>query len=97
LTTLGKRLNSTVEAYNAFNSSLDSQLVTQARRFSALQGLDQSLTAAPPLEVLAVPAQREDVHAADDLEVLVDRAAQDAARAGVETGTDADERRSTGS
>lgn len=82
LATLGKRLNSTVEAYNAFNTSLDSQLVTQARRFSALQGLEPGLSAPPPLEVLAVPAQKEDVHAAGELEALVDRAAQDATRAG---------------
>ena len=97
LATLGKRLNSTVEAYNAFNTSLDSQLVTQARRFSALQGLEPGLSAPPPLEVLAVPAQKEDVHAAGELETLVDRAAQDATRAGIESGTDVDERRSTGS
>src|SRR5690625_700825 len=80
LTTLGKRLNSTVEAYNAFNASLDSQLVTQARRFSALQGLEPNLAAPPPLEVLAVPAQKEDVHGVE-LTTLVDRAAQDADRA----------------
>ncbi|WP_157612396.1 DNA recombination protein RmuC [Ruania albidiflava] len=80
LTTLGKRLNSTVEAYNAFNASLDSQLVTQARRFSALQGLEPNLAAPPPLEVLAVSAQKEDVHGVE-LATLVDRAAQDADRA----------------
>jgi DNA recombination protein RmuC len=63
LTTLGKRLNSTVEAYNAFNASLDRNVVTQARRFSALQGLEPSLDRTPPLEVLAVPAQKADLHA----------------------------------
>ncbi|MET4098853.1 DNA recombination protein RmuC [Agrococcus sp. UYP10] len=63
LTTLGKRLNSTVEAYNAFNASLDRNVVTQARRFSSLQGLDPSLDRTPPLEVLAVPAQKPDLHA----------------------------------
>lgn len=63
LTTLGKRLNSAVEAYNAFNSSLDRNVVTQARRFSSLQGLEPSLERTPPLEVLAVPAQKADVHA----------------------------------
>ncbi|WP_192575804.1 DNA recombination protein RmuC [Agrococcus sediminis] len=65
LATLGKRLNSTVEAYNAFNSSLDRNVVTQARRFSALQGLEPAIEHAPPLEVLAVPAQKPDLHAAD--------------------------------
>ena len=97
LTTLGKRLNSTVEAYNAFNASLDSQLVTQARRFSALQGLEPGLSAPPPLEVLAVPAQKEDVYAAGDLEALVDRAARDAARAGAHTGRDEGDHRVAGS
>ena len=63
LTTLGKRLNSAVEAYNAFNASLDRNVVTQARRFSSLQGLDPSLDRTPPLEVLAVPAQKPDLHA----------------------------------
>ncbi len=63
LATLGKRLNSTVEAYNAFNASLDRNVVTQARRFSSLQGLDPSLDRTPPLEVLAVPAQKPDLHA----------------------------------
>src|SRR5690625_255845 len=54
LNTLSKRLNGTVEAFNKFNSSLDSQLVTQARRFSQLQGFEGHLEAPPPLEVLAV-------------------------------------------
>lgn len=65
LTKLGSSLNRTVEAYNAFNASLDRNVVTQARRFSSLQGLEPSLDHAPPLEVLAVPAQKPDVHAAD--------------------------------
>src|SRR5699024_1104489 len=38
--TMSKRLNSTVEAFNDFNQSLDRNLVTQARRISRLQGLD---------------------------------------------------------
>ena len=63
LTTLGTRLNKTVEAYNAFNASLDRNVVTQARRFSSLQGLEPSLEGNAPLEVLAVPAQKADVHA----------------------------------
>src|SRR5699024_3903227 len=62
LTTLSKRLNGTVEAFKKFNSSLDSQLVTQARRFSQLQGFEDHLEVPPPLEVLAVPAAKEDVH-----------------------------------
>ncbi|WP_072314635.1 DNA recombination protein RmuC [Agrococcus sp. Marseille-P2731] len=64
LTTLGTRLNKTVEAYNAFNASLDRNVVTQARRFSSLQGLEPSLERNAPLEVLAVPAQKADLHAA---------------------------------
>ncbi|MCH1881735.1 DNA recombination protein RmuC [Agrococcus sp. ARC_14] len=66
LTTLGSRLNKTVEAYNAFNASLDRNVVTQARRFSSLQGLEPSLDGNAPLEVLAVPAQKADVYASDD-------------------------------
>lgn len=62
LTTLSKKLNDTVDAFNKFNSSLDSQLVTQARRFSQLQGFEDALEVPPPLEVLAVPAAKEDVH-----------------------------------
>lgn len=62
LATLAKRLNATVEAFNRFNSSLDSQVVTQARRFSALQGIDPSFEVPPPLEVLAVPAQKPDIY-----------------------------------
>ncbi|WP_159620061.1 DNA recombination protein RmuC [Ruania rhizosphaerae] len=62
LTTLGKRLNSSVEAFNAFNRSLDSNVITQARRFSNLQGLDPALESHPPLEVLATPAQKPDVY-----------------------------------
>ncbi|MGM1029100.1 MAG: DNA recombination protein RmuC [Actinomycetota bacterium] len=69
LTTLGKRLNSTVEAYNAFNASLDRNVVTQARRFSSLQGLEPSLDRSPPLEVLAVPAQKPDLHAVETVRI----------------------------
>ncbi|HLS63720.1 MAG TPA: hypothetical protein VK060_10105, partial [Ruania sp.] len=54
------------------------------RRFSALQGLEPNLAAPPPLEVLAVPAQKEDVHGVE-LATLVDRAAQDADRAARDT------------
>ena len=74
LTTLGSRLNKTVEAYNAFNASLDRNVVTQARRFSSLQGLEPSRERSAPLEVLAVPAQKPDVHAGE-----VERPAADAA------------------
>ncbi|TDE94296.1 DNA recombination protein RmuC [Occultella glacieicola] len=62
LETLSKRLNSTVDAFNKLNSSLDSQVITQARRFSALQGLEPAMDVPPPLEILAVPAQKSDVH-----------------------------------
>ncbi|UFU02316.1 DNA recombination protein RmuC [Ruania suaedae] len=62
LTTLGKRLNSSVEAFNAFNRSLDANVITQARRFSALQGLDPAMESHPPLEVLATTAQKPDAY-----------------------------------
>ena len=65
LADLGKRLNATVDSFNRFNSSLDRNLVTQARRFSALQGLEPTLEAPAPLEVLAVAAQKHDLHASD--------------------------------
>jgi len=65
LQNLGRRLNSAVEAYNTLNSSLDRNVVTQVRRFSALQGLEPALEAAPPLEVLAVAAHKADLYAED--------------------------------
>lgn len=61
LTTLGKRLNATVEAYNAFGASLDRNVVTQARRFSRIQGLEPTIEHPEPLEVLAVPASKPDL------------------------------------
>lgn len=66
LADLGKRLNGTVESFNKLNRSLDSQLVTQVRRFSVLQGLDPALETPPPLEVLAVPAAKSDLYGDDD-------------------------------
>lgn len=65
LADLGRRLNATVESYNRLNSSLDRNVVTQVRRFSALQGLEPAIEAAPPLEILAVPAQKPDLYDAD--------------------------------
>ncbi|GAA2515726.1 DNA recombination protein RmuC [Rarobacter incanus] len=62
LVTMSKRLNDTVEAFNKFNSSLDRNVVTQARRFSELQGLTE-IASPPPLEVQAVPAQKPDLYA----------------------------------
>ncbi|WP_110589863.1 DNA recombination protein RmuC [Microbacterium suaedae] len=61
LATLGGRLNKTVEAYNSFSSSLDRNIVTQARRFSALQGLDDAMPDPTPVEALATPPQKEDL------------------------------------
>lgn len=66
LETLGKRLNAAVQAYNAVNTSLDRNVVTQARRFSALQGLEPALEAAPPLEILAVAPQKADLYGGED-------------------------------
>ncbi|GAA4197556.1 hypothetical protein GCM10022219_25660 [Microbacterium oryzae] len=66
LATLGKRLNATVEAYNRFAGSLDRNVVTQARRFSALQGLDEVLTDTAPVEALAIAPQKPDLYAEDE-------------------------------
>jgi DNA recombination protein RmuC len=60
--TLAKRLNSTVTAYNAFAGSLDRNLVTQARRFSQLQGLEGAIESPVPIEALAIPPQKSDLY-----------------------------------
>lgn len=62
LAKLGKSLNSTVDAYNRFAGSLDRNVVTQARRFSALQGLDDVLADASPVEALAIAPQKADLY-----------------------------------
>lgn len=62
LQTLSKRINSLVTAFNTFNSSLDRNVVTQAKRFSELQGIESPLESPPPLEVLAVPAQKPELY-----------------------------------
>lgn len=67
LTALGNRLNATVEQFNKLNRSIDSQLVTQVRRFSALQDLEPAMETPPPLEVLAVPAAKPDLYGDDEL------------------------------
>ncbi|WP_344819209.1 DNA recombination protein RmuC [Microbacterium soli] len=69
LAKLGRSLNSTVDAYNRFAGSLDRNVVTQARRFSALQGLEDVLTDTSPVEAQAVPPQKSDLYEdADDSE-----------------------------
>ena len=62
-------------------SSLDSRVVPQVRKFSALQGLEVGLEVPPPLEVLAVPAQKSDLHTVEltDAEIERNRAEQQAA------------------
>lgn len=65
LAKLGKSLNSTVDAYNRFAGSLDRNVVTQARRFSALQGLDEVLTDTSPVEALAIAPQKTDLYEED--------------------------------
>lgn len=62
LADLGRRLNGTVEQFNKLNRSLDSQLVTQARRFSSLQALPPAMESPAPLEVLAVAAAKPDLY-----------------------------------
>ncbi|OJX98389.1 MAG: hypothetical protein BGO96_04250 [Micrococcales bacterium 73-15] len=62
LDTVARKLNGTVTAFNAMTSSLDSRVVPQLQRFSALQGLDEAAaTVPPPLEVQAVPAHKPDL------------------------------------
>jgi DNA recombination protein RmuC len=67
LAELGRKLNGTVEQFNKLNRSIDSQLVTQVRRFSALQDLEPAFQTPPPLEVLAVPAAKPDLYGEVDL------------------------------
>ncbi|MFD5226460.1 DNA recombination protein RmuC [Microbacterium sp. NPDC058342] len=62
LAKLGRSLNSTVDAYNRFAGSLDRNVVTQARRFSALQGLDDVLGDTSPVEALAIAPQKSDLY-----------------------------------
>ncbi len=62
LTDMSKKLNATVESFNKFNNSLDRTVVTQARRFAELQGIDAPIETPPPLEVLATPAHKPDLH-----------------------------------
>ena len=78
---LAKRLNGTVDQFNKMTSSLDARVVPQVRKFSALQGLEPALEVPPPLEVLAVPAQKADLHTVEltDAEIERDRAEQQAA------------------
>src|SRR5690625_1790066 len=68
LQTLSRRINGLVSSFNTFNSSLDRNVVTQAKRFSELQGIESTLDSTPPLEVLAVPAQKPELYDADHLE-----------------------------
>ncbi|PWD52022.1 DNA recombination protein RmuC [Serinibacter arcticus] len=78
---LARKLNGTVDQFNKMTSSLDARVVPQVRKFSALQGLEPALEVPPPLEVLAVPAQKSDLHAVEltDAEIERDRAEQQAA------------------
>ena len=62
LQTLAKRLNSTVTAYNSFANSLDRNVVTQARRFSELQGVPEAFEAPVLVESLAVAPQKSDLY-----------------------------------
>lgn len=74
---VAKRLNSTVEAFNSMNASLDSRLVTQARKFSALQHLEPGLEVPPPLEVMAMPARKDDLYASSAEALALDSASGD--------------------
>ncbi|MEJ1088595.1 DNA recombination protein RmuC [Microbacterium sp. Mu-80] len=73
LAKLGKSLNSTVDAYNRFAGSLDRNVVTQARRFSALQGLDDVLADASPVEAQAVAPQKSDLYEPHDEPAQIER------------------------
>lgn len=63
LQSLSKRINDLVQTFNTFNSSLDRNVVTQAKRFSELQGIESPIDSPPPLEVMAVPAQKPELYA----------------------------------
>ncbi|MFD5213240.1 DNA recombination protein RmuC [Microbacterium sp. NPDC058345] len=76
LAKLGRSLNTTVEAYNKFAGSLDRNVVTQARRFSALQGLEEVLTDTSPVEALAIPPSKTDLY--DDGLAAIEAAPADA-------------------
>lgn len=65
---LSTRINSLVTTFNDFNSSLDRNVVTQAKRFSELQGIETPIEAPPPLEVLAVPAQKPELYDASGVD-----------------------------
>ncbi|MBY6061506.1 DNA recombination protein RmuC [Microbacterium esteraromaticum] len=73
LAKLGRSLNSTVDAYNRFAGSLDRNVVTQARRFSALQGLDDVLADASPVEALAIAPQKSDLYELEEAEPDAER------------------------
>lgn len=60
LTNLSKRLNSTVEAFNTLNASLDSRLAPMARRFSELQDLPEVELTGQALHVAALAVTRSD-------------------------------------
>lgn len=62
LTKLSKKINETVSAYNAFAGSLDRSLVTQARRFSGLQGVPDPIEAPMIIETAAVPPQKPELY-----------------------------------
>lgn len=59
---LAKKLNGTVVTFNKMTSSLDSRVVPQMQRFSALQGLDAGIEVPPPLEVMATAPQKPDLY-----------------------------------
>ncbi|WP_336646345.1 DNA recombination protein RmuC [Microbacterium sp. USHLN186] len=80
LAKLGRSLNSTVDAYNRFAGSLDRNVVTQARRFSALQGLDDVLTETQPVEALATAPQKIDLYASEHDELPATNDAEPAER-----------------
>lgn len=61
---VARRLNETVTAFNSMTSSLDSRLVPQIQRFSALQGLDAAASVPKPLEVQAISAHKPDLREA---------------------------------
>src|SRR5690625_3411619 len=96
LQTVSRRLNSTVEAFNKLNTSLDSRLVTQAGKYSSLQGFEPGLVVPPPLEVQAVAAHKDDLYADgttdDDPETTaLVKAADETARQVTASRPDADE------
>lgn len=67
LTSTGKALNTAVNSFNRLNRSIDSQLITQARRFVDTQGIDLGELDTPSdIETHALPAAKPELFTQED-------------------------------